>query len=81
MQQHGGRPQGECPSHWLSKRAIHQLPATLVTTNPQRGKWPARKTYGTGSLFRPKPRNQNVELLVLFNIDSYLGLCAKQLHS
>lgn len=39
MQQHGGRPQGECPSHWLGERAIHQLPATtLVTSSARTGK-------------------------------------------
>lgn len=64
MQQHSGRPQGECPSHWPGENAIHQLPATLSTTSPLEGKLPAQKTYETG-LFCA---NENVELLVLFSI-------------
>ena len=74
MQQHGGRPQGECPSPLARQaRAIHQLPAPLVTTNMQQGKWPAQQTHSTG-LFLPKPRNVDVDLLVLFHNDSYLGI-------
>lgn len=47
VQQHGGRPQGEWPSHWLGENAIHQLPATNVTISPELRVLLVQKTYGT----------------------------------